>query len=89
MNRFEFYVNATGITTAHQKQNLLLHTAGPDVQDIIMNEVGMNQTGNTLDSLIQAITNHFAGQTNITLSGTNSGISFKSLVKQSTSGMEC
>ena len=34
--RFEYYLKATGVTKDEQKQALLLHVAGEEVQDILI-----------------------------------------------------
>lgn len=59
---FQFYLDATGVTNAAQKRALLLHVAGPEVQDIFTT---LPQPLNTLDEVLTALTTYFSPQVNV------------------------
>ena len=54
--RFEYYLKATGVTKDEQKQALLLHVAGEEVQDIIET---LDNTGTKYDQAVAALSDYF------------------------------
>jgi hypothetical protein len=54
--RFEYYLKATGVTKDEQKQALLLHVAGEEVQDIIGT---LDNTGTKYDQAVAALSDYF------------------------------
>ena len=59
---FEYYIAASGITDKKQQRAVLLHLAGPEVQDIFET---LEDTGNDLDTAITKLTAYFQPQKNI------------------------
>ena len=59
---FEFYVTASGTDNDSQMRALLLHCAGPDVQDIFMHLQGV---GTTYKAAMDALNNHFESKKNV------------------------
>ena len=57
---FEYYIAASGITDKKQQRAILLHLAGPEVQDTF---VTLEDTGN--DTAITKLTTYFEQQKNI------------------------
>ena len=62
IKRFELYMGASGVTEGKQKRQLLLHCAGPDVQDIFYT---LTNTGDTYDTAKTALTDYFTPRKNI------------------------
>ena len=56
---FEYYIAASGITDKKQQRAVLLHLAGPEVQDIFET---LEDTGNDLDTAITKLTAYFQPQ---------------------------
>ena len=52
---FEFYLTASGIDNDSQMRTLLLHCAGPDVQDIFIH---VEDAGTTYNAAMDALNNH-------------------------------
>ncbi|CAB4007708.1 Retrovirus-related Pol poly from transposon opus, partial [Paramuricea clavata] len=59
---FEYYIAASGINDKKQQRAILLHLAGPEVQDIFET---LEDTGNDLDTAIAKLTSYFEPQKNI------------------------
>ena len=59
---FEYYIAASGITEKKQQRAILLHLAGPEVQDIFET---LEDTGNDLDTAITKLTAYFEPRKNI------------------------
>ena len=59
---FEFYVTASGTDNDSQMRALLLHCAGPDVQDIFMH---LQDVGTTYKAAMDALNNHFESKKNV------------------------
>ena len=59
---FEFYLIASGIDDDVQMRALLLHSAGPDVQDIFMH---LENGGTTFKEALDSPTQHFEPKKNI------------------------
>ena len=58
----EFYLTASGTDNDSQMQALLLHCAGPDVQDIFMH---LQDVGTTYKAAMDALNNHFESKKNV------------------------
>ena len=61
---FKLYITGRGITSDAQKQALLLHTAGLEVQDIFYSPVG-EDTVKTYEQTMVDLDNHFTPKSNI------------------------
>ena len=59
---FEFYLTASGTDNDSQMRALLLHCAGPDVQDIFMH---LQDVGTTYKTAMDALNNHFEPKKNV------------------------
>ncbi|CAB3995185.1 Hypothetical predicted protein [Paramuricea clavata] len=59
---FEYYIAASGINDKKQQRAILLHLAGPEVEDIFET---LEDTGNDLDTAITKLTSYFEPQKNI------------------------
>jgi hypothetical protein len=57
MKRFKYYMEASGITAQKQKRALLLHLAGPEVQDIYDT---LEHTGENFENIINDLNTYFA-----------------------------
>lgn len=60
--RFQFYIVATGVTNDAQKRALLLHVAGPEVQEIFST---LPAPLATYDEVQTALEKHFTPKTNV------------------------
>ena len=58
VKQFEIYIVAAGITAAKQKKALLLHTAGPDVQDIF-HTIENSDTAERVEDCIKLLNEYF------------------------------
>ncbi|XP_041453694.1 uncharacterized protein K02A2.6-like [Lytechinus variegatus] len=67
MRSFSYYIGAAGITQAAQKKSLLLHIAGPDVQELFDTLTVGSPTDeqNEYDVALAALTSYFAPAANI------------------------
>ncbi|KAK3890348.1 hypothetical protein Pcinc_005726 [Petrolisthes cinctipes] len=59
---FQFYLEATGVNSQGQRRALLLHVAGPEVQEIFST---LPDPLDTLDLVVAALENYFSPQVNI------------------------
>ena len=59
---FEFDLTASGTDSDSQMRALLLHCAGPDVQDIFMH---LQDVGTTYKAAMDALNNHFEPKKNV------------------------
>ena len=59
---FEFYLAASGRSNDSQMRALLLHCAGPDLQDIFMH---LQDVGTTYAAAMDALNNHFEPKKNV------------------------
>ncbi|XP_062610673.1 uncharacterized protein K02A2.6-like [Saccostrea cucullata] len=62
MKRFKYYMEASGVTTQKQKRALLLHLAGPEVQDIYDT---IEHTGEKFDDIVNDLNTYFAPRKNV------------------------
>nr|XP_054762076.1 uncharacterized protein LOC129268563 [Lytechinus pictus] len=67
MRSFSYYIGAAGISQAAQKKSLLLHIAGPDVQELFdtLTVDSPNDTQNEYDVALAALTAYFAPTANV------------------------
>lgn len=61
--QFEYYIVASGITQAAQKRALLLHVAGPRLQDIFET---LSETGNSYEQAIEKLDEYLLPKMNVT-----------------------
>ena len=59
---FEFYLTTSGTDNDSQMRALLLHCAGPDVEDIFMH---LQDVGTTYKAAMDALKNHFEPKKNV------------------------
>ena len=62
---FQFYLDATGIAYPRQKKALLMHSVGPEVQDIADTLVTEDNPLDTVEATLEALATYFAPQMNI------------------------
>ena len=63
LSRFNIYAAAAGISDDSQKRSLLLHIAGPEVQEVFDT---LTDTGTRFDEAVNKLNTHFKPCTNIT-----------------------
>ena len=56
LKRFKYYIDAAAVTNAKQKRALLLHMAGPEVQDVFDT---LENTGDNFDQAVAKINEYF------------------------------
>ena len=67
MRGFSYYLGAAGITQGAQKKSLLLHIAGPDVQELFdtLTVAAPSETEDVFDVALAALTKYFAPKANV------------------------
>ena len=63
LRSFNMFVQASGVTTAAQQRQLLLYTAGEEIQAVV--ETHIAEHGDTLDQLSAAISTYVKGKQNV------------------------
>ena len=59
MRTFNMFVAASGVTADRQQRQLLLYTAGEEIQTIVDTHLSAKQTGTHLETLSGALEGHF------------------------------
>ena len=67
MRGFSYYLGAAGITQGAQKKSLLLHIAGPEVQELFdtLTVAAPNEKEDVFDVALAALTKYFAPKANV------------------------
>ena len=80
--RLQYYIDARGITLDNRKRALLLHLAGPTVQDIFAT---LSDTGTTYTQALTVLNTHFCPQKSLQLSpGSSSAKRINCLIRHMT-----